>query len=909
MHSHRHEELSRRDDMWSLLYMLLELHGAQLPWSATRDHDAVLQLKEQQLTELLMMPSNGESFVTAGVELPSVFLDIVKHLDALDFADAPDYAFIHASLESLVVGAQQPHAPQLDWAAEGISRDMRHILRHCAGRDGTTEERSGVQPAPPKIGRGTCQNSCSVGNSIAPAPPPGPTLPPLPSQGSVLSGASSSSRITCVPQGVPPGWPVLHDTGAHAATPSRTRPPEPEVIATSSAVVVAGLPAGRDVSWICSTFNAWCGVHFALDGNSRPCVVVRGGGEALIHFADVANAQRAIRQISGRNGLTLRPMCPSDRPEAQPPTHPLPQAPPHAPPNAPPLLAAMPPRGHGAPPMLSLAASSKPGTGSQAGAMDGGCGAKDERGVGCAIAGRGGVGARWTAEKGEPNVIAPMISTHSVGGGGTDWSLHASRARKENPSREDGHKVLRGGRDGGARRSRPAAQLQHSSSSSSGGASPPPPAPSASASQPSAASASQPSAASTQLFTQPPRQCATNKGASGGGGVSGAAVTQLKLACTLPWDPHQVPLPPPPRATGVPASTVRLSEGAAEWPTEVVESGHPCGTRPSEAANAVARESATQLAEVAAKAENGGVAVAATTFSPQFALTPVVNIDGESSPDGKASCGRKDTRSASDTSAEPEADASLAVEAAFAVREAGASLSDGCRKGARKKPRQNELAALLNPFDGSEDTGVLLQRIGLGGRNARRGSGIAGAPAFPSPDPDAAIQTTLLPSAAEERSDGVVGVKRKVSGSARELASLVESTAVFSGLSTDVALMQQLSGRAPRTARLVATANMSDIAKRSKGRATEPKLTVQEGFALESICSGGVRDADGDGRCAVTGAADAIDTTNALNSSVEPAAFADQGKVSHAIPNLHTFRTTLWQSAPNHISGFGVAGE
>ena len=36
VHSHQSQELSRRDDMWSLLYMLLELHQGDLPWHATK---------------------------------------------------------------------------------------------------------------------------------------------------------------------------------------------------------------------------------------------------------------------------------------------------------------------------------------------------------------------------------------------------------------------------------------------------------------------------------------------------------------------------------------------------------------------------------------------------------------------------------------------------------------------------------------------------------------------------------------------------------------------------------------------------------------------------------------------------------------------------------------------------------
>ena len=195
IHSHRHEELGRRDDMWSLLYMLLELHGASLPWSNTRDHDQVLMLKEQQLRELLRLPMDSANFRTAGLELPGAFLEILRHLDDLDFYDSPDYAFIRATLVALVPSANGVPV-QLNWAAEGISRDSRHILRHCAGRDGTTDE-----PPPTAPGQQTPQQPPQQqhGNG-APMPagyPPGHTAhrggqptPPYPPQ--QLPGAVST---------------------------------------------------------------------------------------------------------------------------------------------------------------------------------------------------------------------------------------------------------------------------------------------------------------------------------------------------------------------------------------------------------------------------------------------------------------------------------------------------------------------------------------------------------------------------------------------------------------------------------------------------------------------------------------------------------------------------------------------
>jgi tau tubulin kinase len=96
VHSHQHEELSRRDDLWSLVYMLLELHGGALPWNATRDHDEVLRLKRAHVDE--MLASEGRLGITAGVELPGAFFELVRHLHGLGFADAPNYKLVRELL-------------------------------------------------------------------------------------------------------------------------------------------------------------------------------------------------------------------------------------------------------------------------------------------------------------------------------------------------------------------------------------------------------------------------------------------------------------------------------------------------------------------------------------------------------------------------------------------------------------------------------------------------------------------------------------------------------------------------------------------------------------------------------------------------------------------------------------------
>ena len=60
--------------------MLLELHGGQLPWHSTRDHDEVLQLKLSHQASLLRESLSQQTIRTAGVTLPAHFLSLVRHL-------------------------------------------------------------------------------------------------------------------------------------------------------------------------------------------------------------------------------------------------------------------------------------------------------------------------------------------------------------------------------------------------------------------------------------------------------------------------------------------------------------------------------------------------------------------------------------------------------------------------------------------------------------------------------------------------------------------------------------------------------------------------------------------------------------------------------------------------------------
>lgn len=47
IHSHRSMELSRRDDLWSVFYVLIEFSVGSLPWRKVKDKEQIGALKEK----------------------------------------------------------------------------------------------------------------------------------------------------------------------------------------------------------------------------------------------------------------------------------------------------------------------------------------------------------------------------------------------------------------------------------------------------------------------------------------------------------------------------------------------------------------------------------------------------------------------------------------------------------------------------------------------------------------------------------------------------------------------------------------------------------------------------------------------------------------------------------------------
>lgn len=82
IHSHMSRDLGRRDDLWSVLYILIEFAKGFLPWRKLKEKDEIRDVKINMNTPELC------------ADLPKEFLQFMDHLQALDYADRPDYDYL-----------------------------------------------------------------------------------------------------------------------------------------------------------------------------------------------------------------------------------------------------------------------------------------------------------------------------------------------------------------------------------------------------------------------------------------------------------------------------------------------------------------------------------------------------------------------------------------------------------------------------------------------------------------------------------------------------------------------------------------------------------------------------------------------------------------------------------------------
>lgn len=99
-YTHERVETSRRDDLQSIIFLLLALYFDKLPWQSTKKrvigHRRVLEMKR----EFLLGESTSKTYTTWLGQFPDGFFDLTRYVLQLGFEEAPDYAYLISGLES-----------------------------------------------------------------------------------------------------------------------------------------------------------------------------------------------------------------------------------------------------------------------------------------------------------------------------------------------------------------------------------------------------------------------------------------------------------------------------------------------------------------------------------------------------------------------------------------------------------------------------------------------------------------------------------------------------------------------------------------------------------------------------------------------------------------------------------------
>ena len=96
-------ELSRADDLWSILYVFIEFYQGLLPWRKLKSKEDIGEMKKQYHNASLV----------AG--LPPVFFSFMEYLMTLQYKDTPDYDYLVSLVRQLDARADmQPY----DWEGD-----------------------------------------------------------------------------------------------------------------------------------------------------------------------------------------------------------------------------------------------------------------------------------------------------------------------------------------------------------------------------------------------------------------------------------------------------------------------------------------------------------------------------------------------------------------------------------------------------------------------------------------------------------------------------------------------------------------------------------------------------------------------------------------------------------------------
>ncbi|KAK7196285.1 protein kinase [Novymonas esmeraldas] len=136
--SHHHQELGRVDDLWSLLFMLVEFATGTLPWRKYKDKDDIGRCKEESISPHLVR------------NLPREFQPFLAHLQTLRYEDEPDYDLLLTLMHRALERRGYPPNKPVEWEMDPSMADSG------ADGDGACVADAGAAQGPaPRVQDGT----------------------------------------------------------------------------------------------------------------------------------------------------------------------------------------------------------------------------------------------------------------------------------------------------------------------------------------------------------------------------------------------------------------------------------------------------------------------------------------------------------------------------------------------------------------------------------------------------------------------------------------------------------------------------------------------------------------------------------------------------------------------------------
>ncbi|KAK6114529.1 Protein kinase domain family protein [Brugia pahangi] len=111
---HEKKEQGRKDDIWSLIYLLIEMHCG-LPWQHERDKER-LEIKKMNISDKDLLS-----------HFPEELHPIVSHLRNLNCYNRPDYTMIHKCFLKLIKRIDVHYDDRYDWESD---LQLQYVLKH-----------------------------------------------------------------------------------------------------------------------------------------------------------------------------------------------------------------------------------------------------------------------------------------------------------------------------------------------------------------------------------------------------------------------------------------------------------------------------------------------------------------------------------------------------------------------------------------------------------------------------------------------------------------------------------------------------------------------------------------------------------------------------------------------------------